>query len=261
MTKFQIASDIHLEFINEDYKFEDILVPIAENLILAGDIGRPDSDVFDRFIGDCCEAFKNVFMISGNHEYYRPFDIKSMENIDSLLKEKSNKYSNFNFLNNDQINIDDNIVLLGTTLWSEINESEKDDIESFIKDYRLIYNGDGENITVNIINGKNRENIKWLNEKITINEEKKVIIITHHLPSHNVMDEKYKDFFMNSAFANNLDSIISDNKNIKCWVFGHSHASHDSNNGNIHMISNPRGYTHSKKIENDNYQKECYIEI
>ena len=54
-----------------------------------------------------------------------------------------------------------------------------------------------------------------------------VILITHHVPSNSLTDEKYKAPFLlpyNQWFCSDMDNFIENNKdNLKCWVYGHTH--------------------------------------
>jgi predicted phosphodiesterase len=64
--KFQIISDVHLEFGINDI-MEQIPV-LSDTICLLGDIGYPDSINYKNFIYELSEKFKNVFVITGNHE-------------------------------------------------------------------------------------------------------------------------------------------------------------------------------------------------
>ena len=75
-TKYQIISDIHLEFDPEFnpsmmiIKDDLMLNPTKPNLILAGDIGYPSHPTYRQFLRDCQKMYENIYLITGNHEYY-----------------------------------------------------------------------------------------------------------------------------------------------------------------------------------------------
>ena len=72
MTSFQIASDLHIEYKNNDVHDPlNYIIPSAEVLILAGDIGSfYKHHQLKSFLKRLCEYFQAVIYIPGNHEYY-----------------------------------------------------------------------------------------------------------------------------------------------------------------------------------------------
>jgi len=75
------------------------------------------------------------------------------------------------------------------------------------------------------------------------NPDKKLVVITHMLPSNQAISEEYKDdYTLNGAFASDLDDIIIAHPNIKVWTFGHTHDFKDFVVGETRLLCNPRGY-------------------
>ncbi len=64
--KFQLFSDIHLEFSKTFFK----LPPLTNYLFLAGDIGKLSHLTFKPFFDYCSNNWKEIFYVLGNHEYY-----------------------------------------------------------------------------------------------------------------------------------------------------------------------------------------------
>lgn len=66
MYKFQLISDIHLEFgaCKQIKKY-------AYYLIIAGDLGYPEHKLFKEFLLNVSKTFNTVFYVSGNHKYYQ----------------------------------------------------------------------------------------------------------------------------------------------------------------------------------------------
>jgi metallophosphoesterase superfamily enzyme len=82
---YVILSDIHLEFLNNLDKIKKILLvvdaPTEKILIIAGDIGHPDTILYSEFIEFCSKTFKKTFFTAGNHEFYN-----SEKNIDDIIQ-------------------------------------------------------------------------------------------------------------------------------------------------------------------------------
>ncbi len=64
--RIQYMSDLHLEMF-PGFRINKVN---AEYLVLAGDIGDPESVEYSDFLADCKTKFKHVFVILGNHEAY-----------------------------------------------------------------------------------------------------------------------------------------------------------------------------------------------
>lgn len=230
--KFHILSDIHLEM--SSYNLEKI--QDVDNLILAGDIGSPTLPEYELFIKRASELYKNVFLISGNHEYYGNTIKDTNDIIDTITK----KY-NVHFLNNKCIDIDD-YRILGTLLWSDIKEYERSEIQTFISDFRLIKNWSIEKN--NHEHFKNIQFIKNESERAII-DNKKLIIISHHAPLRNITCKpEHMGSLLSSAFTTNLSHLFK--KPIISWIFGHTHYSCNTTFNDVKLISNQRGYNDEK---------------
>jgi hypothetical protein len=75
----------------------------------------------------------------------------------------------------------------------------------------------------------------------TINESsKELIIITHHMPSYDLITPKYKKNMYNQCFASDCSKLF--NNKIKLWIYGHTHDPNDAIINNIRFVCNPYGY-------------------
>jgi len=234
--KIRYLSDLHLEFIhiNKINEFINNINPgLDEICILAGDIGNVfnDNNHYDIFMNYIDTNFKKTFVITGNHEYYN--NNKTIEETNEYLKNYFTKFNNISFLNN-TYEIYDNYCFVGTTLWTNINDPnyQINDVQKIPKfDY-------------NKCNQLNKKNIKFLED--TLDNNKNYIIITHHVPSYSLIDEKYKTFayeHYNQWFYCDMNKFIDNNKNkIKLWVYGHTHTSSYKLIHNIPFVCNPIGY-------------------
>lgn len=262
--QLQFASDLHLEHYGDNINMCDFLIPVCDNLALLGDIGYPGDKNYVSFIDQCSQNFKRIFIISGNHEYYI---CKSrnlvMNKVDKLIHEICGNYTNVFFLNNSAFEINNDVVIIGTTLWSYIPNNSKEVVEMMINDYKNIYTSKMNNsanrklIDANDINDIFQTNLDWLVNKVKSHIDKKIIIISHHTPSYKSIALQFKDHPANCAFANDLDKLISELANIKIWLFGHTHASMTFMINNTFCCSNPKGY----RNENSKYENNKVITL
>ena len=235
MLQIQIISDLHLEFMKKLPKFLKYFKKTADYLFLAGDIGYPqyphyNRGIFYQFICWCTDNYKKVFFVIGNHEAYYSDLSLIKESIRQIAKEKEN----FVFLENGVISNCEEYKVIGCTLWSDI------EAEAY---YSM---NDRNNIK---INGQNLERIDlikmhkedklWIEQNIDSN----TIVMTHHLPSYDLIHKKYRTNEYKkyeSGYASNLDDIIH---NARIWIYGHTHIASDQYFYNItRCICNPHGY-------------------
>jgi len=279
---FQIASDLHLEFYSANAStYRRLLKPSADYLLLAGDIGYPCH--LTKFFEYCSPLFKKIFYISGNHEYYcSRHNAKTMNCIDKEINDICALYPNIFYLNNqvyvinegdnvtedtvkDTEGIDENpeeVVVVGTTLWSSIDPKNRSVINHSINDYRSIWiteNHYKKCVSPEDISMLYQHNVKWLQDVLKEHHDKKIIVMTHHLPSLQLIHEQYKDSPVTDAFASDIEFLMS--PNIKFWVAGHTHCSMEVTIGETSCITNPAGYPNNISFENSDYSNSFTIEL
>lgn len=237
MTTFQYSSDLHLEFLEQEKEeFEDIIKPSAENLILAGDIGYPSQKIYEKFIEYCSNHFKKVIVISGNHEYYG----RIMDETEKEIREITNKFPNVSYLQNECLELPNNILVIGATLWTNIPETKKSEVKVGMSDYYKIYKNPKELISVEDTCEYHKTSVSYITNTIIKNLNKKIIVVTHHLPSIKMIDKKFICNSYNSAFYTYLDHLIT--KPIVAWIGGHTHKSTTTFINNVFCGVNPKGY-------------------
>lgn len=249
MPRFHYMSDLHLEFAaltSLDFK--------GENLILAGDItllncldpSKTDADnrslrkqtlAFFEYVS---ASFDKVFYLTGNHESYRSDISREREIIQKYLGHFPNLYH----LDDSRFDIDESTVLLGGTLWTDMNRGNPSDmmiIRGGLNDYRLIKNG--KNIfTPEDSLAKHAATMDFFSKQLAELADKKVVIATHHSPSVLGLSHRHHGSNLNAGYYSNLENFILDNPQIKCWVFGHTHLRLDTEIGDCRLLSNARGY-------------------
>ena len=240
--KFFICSDLHTEFLDrQEQKALFKRFPDTEGIIIAGDLSTKKYLVDNlRYL---CDKYKHVIFVTGNHEYYH----SSFDFITKTLEHVESRYDNFLWLDNMCTNtVIDDMDFIGGTLWfrdSPLNmlyEKQMNDFE-FIKDFRKhVYT-------------QNKDTINLLNSAMKTNST----VVTHHLPSYQSVNEKYKGDQLNRFFVCDMENLILD-KQPKYFIHGHSHSSCDYNIDRTRIICNPLGYPHERNI---NFKYDLIIDI
>lgn len=255
MKKFflQYVSDLHLEYAD---KIPNIVAK-QKYLALLGDIGNPRTKKYQNFLKDTSSKFDKIFLISGNHEYWNlhEHEIKLNKNeIDCIIYETVSKYNNIIYLNNATVNID-NVQIVGSTLWSNIPQDKLEDAKYRMGDCNNIYNNN-EKIIPEQINELHNECVNYIEKIVNENNDKKVVVLSHHCPSYQYLTEKYKHSNINYAFASNLDYLIKEP--ICAWLSGHTHGIINKKINGVICSINCQGYSKQNLID---YDPGKYIEI
>jgi predicted phosphodiesterase len=279
---FQIISDIHLEF-NNKFKVRNLYNKFTEtmtepreiNLIIAGDLGWPTEKSYKNFLDETTKYYDNIFLIAGNHEFYCCKKnnllindvtqlIQSIVNDINLANSSiSEQRGHIQYLNNKMI-LHNNVYIIGSTLWTHVDNSYKK-YSVYMNDYEFI-----KNFNVDDSNALHTESVNFLKNSLefvksqTIQTDTtvqtdtptKCIVITHHMPSFELIDRKYKDMKeTNVFFASNLDEIIS--YPVSYWIYGHTHTQSIKHINGVKLICNPKGYP----SERSGYDNKCIIEL
>ena len=239
--KLRYLSDLHLELVKpnkiEKKIIRQITPGINEILILAGDIGNPYKSNYDVFMKFASKNFKKTFVIPGNHEYYNK--TKTIQETNEFMENYFQQFNNITLLNNNY-EIYDNYYFVGTTLWSKITDPTFE-----INDITQIPNFDYIQY-----NEFNKSSIDFLEE--TLKNNNNCIIITHHVPSFSLIDNKYKTEELspyNQWFYSDIDDLIEINKDkIKVWIYGHTHTPSNIIINNIPFLCNPIGYPNENSV-------------
>jgi len=223
--KLQYISDIHLEH-RERFP---MISKGGDYLALLGDIGNPYHKLYDDFIRYTSKFWNKIFIITGNHEYWQkgiPIN-RVNEQIQNIVC----KYDNVHFLNNQEYVLDEYLVL-GGTLWTKIEEQPN----------YLIGDDTQIGLSYQEFNQMHTKTVQWIQDKIK-NTNKSVIVLTHHLPSPLMVDDKFKVgryLKYGNRFSSDLEDIIK--PPIKYWLCGHSHSIIEKNINGVQCCINAYGY-------------------
>ncbi|KAL9645521.1 hypothetical protein ABK040_000586 [Willaertia magna] len=242
--KLVLASDVHTEF--KYTVFPNIDNGKGKILALLGDIGYPSIERYYEFIKQCVEKeFDKIYIIAGNHEYYKSDLISTKNSIELICK----RFTNVFFLERSSL-IESGYRILGCTLWSDVPEDYEEETQSGINDYVYIKvedeNGVKRTLTVKDSNNLHKIDKEWLIEELKKAKEnnEKVIVLTHHAPLlTGTSATKYQYSANRFAFATDLSEIIKEYKDtIVLWGSGHTHYSYDFKQFGVRFVSNQYGY-------------------
>ena len=250
MVKFQIVSDIHIEYkSNEVPDPLTLITPSADILVLAGDIGSfYKLDQLKSFLQKLCPYFKVVLYVSGNHEYYKQQGYQP-ETMRVLLKRFINiekSINNLYVLNRSCAQIGD-VCIVGCTLWSK----PAIHIPNFI--VRI------QGMNTNLYTQKFNSDLEYIKRMTTYCAKKqlKLLVVTHHCPTYSVITSKKKYKYI-SLYASHLDDLLTQDK-VHTWVCGHIHSNFDLiTEGGTHLIGNQKGKPKDKIID---YKKDLIISV
>lgn len=251
MMRFKLISDIHLEYYDTNYiknLIELINNDIDDNknchLILCGNIGNVHTNeqysLYKTFLELLVSKFKHIYLVPGNNEYYGSTYDDTNNKLNMLIDELK---PNITLMINKCIDINENLSIIGTTLWTRgILELSKQ-----VNDFKNIV--DLKKDKYNYLRWHFKD-FEFLNKVLIEKANKQLIILTHHCPSYELIYSKNKYYDdMNTFLANNLNELIINNPNIKYWCYGHTHSSNKKYIGNTICISNQWGYPGENTIK------------
>jgi predicted phosphodiesterase len=197
---FQYFSDLHLEKRTSLPRIQQV----ADTLLLAGDIGHPNTEIYQEFFNVCSLKYENIFVVDGNHEWDKGKpDPKRFQHL-----------SNVFLLDNSHV-ILDKWIITGTTLWTETTQKQK-----------------------------HNKAVNYLTQMIDTNPDKRIIVLTHHLPSWELITLSYRKKCSTqtlSRYANHLDYLFHKPNAPWLWVCGHSHCRLEKRLGHTQCVINTFG--------------------
>lgn len=252
--KFQIISDIHLEYYDTLPELNYFFTVSAPNLILAGDICYYNHPNFVIFFKKVSKLFNKVFFIPGNHDYFAYNNIPdiSFDEIDSIMKHLLSCFKNVYFIQENIIELE-NTIILGTTLWCKTKRTDNDiDVKLLTNDY-YIQTKNKYCPSYKYTNELNTRQYIWLKNKIKhLYTHKNILVITHYLPSKKCIHQKYKNDPYNDMYFTDCEDLM---KYADIWIAGHTHDPFIGNINNCQVFVNPIG----KLDEITGYDKQLII--
>lgn len=237
--KLWILSDLHID-VNRRFPFTFPSPPPPHDvLIVAGDICQGLAEGVRFIVGHKLNA-KPVIYVAGNHEFY------GHDRHGELAEGRAEaaRHPNIHLLERDGIVID-GVAFLGCTLWTDYRYAgPREQARAMhwaarrISDHRLISDGKGSWSPEQAL-GDHEASRSWLSAQLASSTPSPRVVVTHHAPSRQSVQPRYRDDLLTAAFASDLDELVA---KATLWVHGHLHAPADYGLGDCRVVANPRGY-------------------
>lgn len=219
--KLQIASDLHLEFLQRMFPGERLISPAygADVLVLAGDIANGIQAI---------ELFRDwpvpVLYLAGNHEFYG----HAIEQVRTDLR-KVAAGTSVVFMDNDVVDFG-GVRFLGTTLWTDYRlERDRtqrqlmENAELRINDHFRIQCSDGKFTRTKAL-AEHELARAWLAHELDKPYVGKTVVVSHHGPHPLSVHPRYAGEALNAAFVSNLTELLP---KADLWIHGHVHDNFD----------------------------------
>jgi Icc-related predicted phosphoesterase len=271
--KLALCSDLHVNFRDLPRWFFDNS-SAADVLVVAGDtIETKYIQSVEPVFAKLSKLYPKVVMISGNHEPYGSLITDSKQH----MKDLSSKFDNLIYLDDEFINLSDDYVLIGSTLWTDFNKNNPMTqlwASSYMNDYRYIKIDDPSYVKrfpkdTPLLKPSDTYNYhlasrEFIKEVVESYKDKKVIVITHQAPSFQSVDDYFRhDIDGNGCYASEMSEFIMENPHILLWQHGHMHHHKDYMIGTCRVVCHPRGYLSDSGRGKDYYYdyKPLVVEV
>lgn len=243
----RVCSDLHLEhsanrqmLAKAEDRFLQLVPPDARDsssmLILAGDISafREHMELIFQISEN---RFAGIIYVAGNHEFWGS-DISDWD----AWAEKHSSPTVFIAKQYELLSLHiQDVEILATTLWTQCGfpDPMAEMAIRRLPDFRRI-NINGKPISTTDIQSLSTVQAGYLG--IELKKPGPKIVITHHLPSFQLCDARFKGSLEDGLFASNYDHLLTEPLAPKWWIHGHTHIPIDRQLGDSRIICNPAGY-------------------
>ena len=195
--------------------------------------------------------YQQVIVVPGNHEFYKGFDLGTLEDgFDLEIRPNVHAYYN------KVVRIED-VDFIVSTLWSKIELKNAYYTERCITDFhRIVYKG--ERFNFSDFNQEHERCASFIKRAVEESDARKKVVVTHHVPSFELNSKDFEGSELNGAFTVEMGNYIA-NADIDYWIYGHSHRNIDKIIGDTRCVSNQLGYTFHN--EHKDFRPDAVIEI
>lgn len=225
--RVQYCSDLHIEHFPQGTPFDTFVNPVAPILVLAGDICPVSNRLYEQFLQWCKTRWSTVVLITGNHEYFcHDGEIRTFDETDAIVRTISNRLG-IHFLQAGQSVVapDTNLRFVGATFWSDIDPAIWFEIEKAKGDFLQTYQNTGfmiRNSRATDLCALHALHKAYLRSALvtqSVNEQ--LIVVTHHMPTMELLESRYKTHPLRTCYASANDSLCL--PNVAAWICGHGH--------------------------------------
>jgi Icc-related predicted phosphoesterase len=291
--KIQLLSDLHLE---SHPHFEPTPAPLADVLVLAGDIGSYQAGSRLTELGDTDFGLARfsprhgwptpVLFVPGNHEY----DGLDFDEAHARLRETCKRLG-LTWLERETVTLQ-GVRFVGTTLWSDFDalgplappaqpahrtatpvhlsphHGKPDLLTQQLKARDKAFRAanfylrktsgtrHGEPFLAGAVREQSLACQQWLRETLVQPFEGPTVVVTHFAPSLRSADPRYGLTPGTAGFCNALDELLP---LAQLWLHGHLHAPSDYVHQGCRVVANPLGY--ARKGEQAGFLPHCSIPV
>ena len=259
--RIQYVSDLHLEFSkNRQWIAEHPLEVTGDVLLIAGDTAYLDlpnskNDTYSEyeFWDWASQHYSQVIVCFGNHDFYGYYDLSSMPQ--GFCKQiRHNVHAYYNSV----VHMED-VDIIVSTLWSKIEPQNAFQTQQSVSDfYCIMYDGHG--LTADDFNHEHERCLAFIKQAVSESEAKKIIVLTHHVPTQLCTALEFLNSTINGAFTVELGDFIADSR-INYWIYGHSHRNIKAQIGDTLIISNQLGYISHNEYLTNGFNPSSMIEL
>jgi predicted phosphohydrolase len=165
---------------------------------------------------------------------------------------------NVGYYQNQVVRIDDTDFIL-STLWSYIPPTHEYVVSHGLNDfYQTLY--EGHQLTVDDFNRMHQFCLDFIKQSVQESTAERIVVVTHHLPTRQVVAPQHLGSDINSGFATELGDFIADSR-IDVWIYGHSHTNIDTTIGHTKIVCNQMGYVFANEHLTNGFDFGKMIEI
>lgn len=178
-------------------------------------------------------GFEAVFVLAGNHEFYRAEYFTSRAALKALCEEVTQAMLGapaVHFLDCGHIDLPGTALrVLGCTLWSEVDEQSAEAVARSLSDYSAISVSGGEmggrrKASVADTNSWHTQERMWLEAAIAEAGAlgRRCVVLTHHAPTfHGACPPQHRASPAAPGFCSSLERLLQ--PPVTAWLFGHTH--------------------------------------
>ncbi len=102
--------------------------------------------------------------------------------------------------------------------------------------------------------------LDFIKKSVQESTAERIVVVTHHLPTRQVVAPQHLGSDINSGFATELGDFIADSR-IDVWIYGHSHTNIDATIGNTRIVSNQLGYVFNDEHLLNGFDAGKFVEL